>query len=134
MSQSQSLSVSSLRSPDWSNPAGDHLNLTVNKNQHQYLQKAINYIFGVISDQVLLSLLQQTVQTLQGYHGPLLALCPHGVVDEADGLVEGEGGEHGLENCLADPPHLLVVAGAEEDQLPVDGGGDVREPGEALTV
>ena len=94
----------------------------------------MNYIFGVISNHRLLRLLQQRVHTLQSYHGPLLALRLDGVVEEGDGLVEGESGEHGGEDSLADPGNLLVVAGGEDDQLPVDGGGEVREAGEALTV
>ena len=103
--------------------------------EHQtHLQEALNNIFGVLFNQLLLSVLEQPVDILESQHGPLLGVRPGGVGEKGDGLVEGERVEHCEENCLAGPANLLVAATREDHQLFEDASREVRELGHTLAV
>ena len=78
--------------------------------------------------------LDESLDILESHHGPVLGLSLDGVVEEGQGLVEGQPGQHAGEDSLADPAHLLVVASREVDQLLEDAGREVGEPRDDLSL
>ena len=78
--------------------------------------------------------MDEALDILESHHGPVLGVSLDGVVEEGEGLVEGQPGEQGGEDGLADPAHLLVAASRENDQLLEDAGREVGEPRDGLSL